>query len=308
MVKTSQKGYGWNRYKNVSVPWSTYDQHNTSICREILGFETMFSDLDVPVQGREFPLSGLVVLLLLKVMLGVSYRTMSSLIKDLRLYLLVGLKRAPCYKTLQNTMSYLDSEILYRVNRELVPSRVRLAGMDASGLRTARKGGWVVIRFGHKQRKRDYKKLHILVDLETKKILYCTLTNGTAADSPQLPIHLQQTEWIKFETVLADGGYDTRTCFNSINERNARPGIPVRKNASSRARGCSSRRHAVLEQQKDKEKWKISVKYTMRVIVECVFSATKRRYGDALASIRDDFRILEAWLRTLLWNISIYPR
>jgi transposase len=268
----------------------------------------MFSELDKPIQGREFPLSKLTVLLMLKVMLGVSYRTMASLTKDLQLYSLVGLKRAPCYKTLQNTMEYHDKDILDRVNRQYIPNSVELAGIDASGLRTTRKGGWVVIRFGHKQRKRDYKKLHILVDLNSKKILYCTLTRGTAADSPQLPIHLEQTDWIKFEMVLADGGYDVRSCFNSISERNAVPGIPVRKNASPRAHGCPSRRHAVLEQQKDKEKWKESVKYTMRAIVEGIFSATKRRYGETLACIRDDFRVIEVWLRTLLWNVTIYPR
>lgn len=298
----------WKRYKDVTVPWSVYDRHYEESYSRVVNLSREFSMLDRPVQGREFPLSKMVVILLLKVMLGVSYRNMASIVRGFGLDRLLGLKRPPSYKTIQRTMEHLPLPVLERVNKQLVPGVVPLAGVDASGLRTTRKGGWVVIRFGHKQRKREYKKIHILVDLHTKKILYSTLTNGTSADHPQLPRLLKGADWVKYKVVLGDSGYDTKECFNVITEHNATPGIPVRKNASPRAHGSPSRRKAVLEQQKDKQKWKQKVQYTMRAIVEAIFSATKRRIGETLSSIRDDHREKEIWLRTIIWNTTIYPR
>ena len=47
---------------------------------------------------------------------------------------------------------------------------------------------------------------------------------------------------------------------------------------------------------------------TMRCVVESIFSGTKRKFGDYLFSVKDKFRGVEVWLRTILWNVLIYPR
>ncbi len=93
------------------------------------------------------------------------------------------MKRAPCYKTIQNTMQYLDTRFLCTINQILVPKKIKLAGVDSSRVKTHRKGAWVIIRFRRYQRKRDFKKVHIFVDLVSKKIIYCLVTKGTASDS-----------------------------------------------------------------------------------------------------------------------------
>jgi hypothetical protein len=105
-----------------------------------------------------------------------------------------------------------------------------------------------------------------------------------------------------------DGGYDTKECFNEITQRDAKPGIPVRKNATTRSKGSPGRRKAVLEQRKDLLKGKNTVEYSMRCIVEAIFSGTKRRFGETLFSIQEKHRCIEMWLRTILWNVLIYPR
>jgi transposase len=46
----------------------------------------------------------------------------------------------------------------------------------------------------------------------------------------------------------------------------------------------------------------------MRVIVESIFSGTKRRFGEYLFSIKEIHRKIEIWLRTILWNVLIYAR
>lgn len=78
----------------------------------------------------------------------------------------------------------------------------------------------------------------------------------------------------------------------------------MRKNAKF----SPARKRAVLQQRKDYEAWKRKVRYTMRCAVESIFSATKRRFGEVFISIKESFRKVEIWLRTILWNVLIYPR
>ncbi|MCD6468512.1 MAG: hypothetical protein J7L32_04285, partial [Thermoplasmata archaeon] len=121
-------------------------------------------------------------LLLFKILFGVSYRTIASATNDLKIYQALDMKRAPCYKTIQNTMQYLNEWFLSKINRLLVPSNIAFGGIDSTGMKTHQKGAWVVIRFRKPQRKRDFKKIHIFVDLVSKKIIYCIMTRGTASD------------------------------------------------------------------------------------------------------------------------------
>jgi hypothetical protein len=280
MQRASLKKVEWRRYKEVSIPWAHYDACRLSECKRILDLRNLFFELDRPVQRREFKLSNLVVLLLLKTMFGIPYRTLASATKDLKIYQVLGLKRAPCYKTIQKTMDYLDEKLLIKINKLLVPNCVTLAGVDSSGIKTNRKGAWVQIILKRPARRLDFKKIHIFVDLESKKILYS----------------------------LLDGAYDSRGCFNEIAKHKAVPGIPVRKNASRLSLGSPTRRKAVIEQHEDYKKWKLKVNYSMRCVVECIFSGAKRRFGEYLFSVKERFRRVEMWLRTILWNVLIYPR
>ncbi len=106
MQKTSQNNEEWRMYKEVSVPWVEYDAHRLGECGKILDIRILSHELDKPVQRREFKLPKLVVLLLFKILFGVSYRTIASAANDLKIYQTLDMKRAPCYKTIQNTMSY----------------------------------------------------------------------------------------------------------------------------------------------------------------------------------------------------------
>lgn len=308
MQQTSSKPKEGRRYKEVSVPWAQYDAHRQDEYKHVIDLQKVFSKLDKPVQRREFRLSELTVILLLKIMFGISYRGIASATKNLGIYKILGMKRAPSYKTIQRTMQHLQVGFLSRVNRWLTPSEIQLAGIDSSGIKTQQKGVWVQIRFRKLAQKRDFKKIHIFVDLESKKILYCIITNGFSFDSPQLKRILKHCKWLKISIILGDGGYDSKDCFNEITKKGAIPGIPVRKNSTGRSRGSISRKKAVLEQKKDIKRWKEKVRYTMRCIVEAIFSGTKRRFGEYLFCIKERYRCVEMWLRTILWNVLIYPR
>jgi transposase len=308
MQKTNSKNREWKRYKEVSVPWAHYDCYRSNEYKHVVDLQGAFIELDAPVQRREFRLSELTVLLLLKIMFGISYRGIASATKNLGIYRVLGMKRAPSYKTIQRTIQYLKIGFLTRVNRCLTPSEIHLAGIDSSGMKTQQKGAWVQIRFQKPVHKNDFKKVHIFVDLESKKVLFCIITKGSSFDSPQLKRILKQCTWLKVDIILGDGGYDSKECFNEIAKQGTVPGIPVRKNASTFSRRSPSRRKAVWEQKRDIIGWKEKVRYTMRCIVEAIFSGTKRRFGEYLFSIQEKHRCVEMWLRTILWNVLIYSR
>ena len=308
MHKTSHKERKWERHKEVSINWKHYDESRLCECKKVLDLSPLFHELDKPIHRREFKLSHLTILLMFKIFFGLSYRGIASATKDLGIYKMLGMKRAPCYKTIQNTFGYLDVRVLAQANRLLVPARTLLAGIDSSGMKTQRKGAWIEVRFHHYMKTKDFKKIHIFVDLISKKILYCTMTQGKAHDSCQLPKILRHTTWIKVEIILGDGGYDTKECFHAITQHGALPGIKVRKNSTTKSHGCPSRRRAVIAQQQDMNKWRENMQSTMRCIIEAIFSGTKRRFGEYLFSVKAQFRRIEVWLRTLLWNVVIYPR
>lgn len=308
MQRTSPKKIEWRRYKEVSVPWTQYDAHRLNECKLVINLKDIFFELDKPVQRREFKLSCLTVLLLFKILFGISYREIASATKDLKMYHALKLKRAPCYKTIQNTMEHLNEEILIKINKLLIPNKTKLAAIDSRGLKTHCKGAWVQVRFQRFCRKKEFKKIHIFVDLISKKIIYCLMTNETTHDAKQLKKILKQSNWIKVEIILGDRGYDSKECFDEITRFGAIPGIKVRKNAITRSRGCPARRKAVIEQRKNIDKWKKKVQSTMRCIIEVIFSGTKRWFGESFFSIKEKFRRIEIWLRTILWNVLIYPR
>ena len=308
MQKTSSNKKEWKRNKEVIVQWAQYDAHRLNECKYVLDLRDLFIELDKPVQRREFLLSRLTVLLFFKIMFGISFRGIASATKDLGIYQILGMKRSPSYKTIQRTLSYLDIKYLSRINRCLIPTAIRLTGIDSSGMKLQRKGAWVQLRFQRYAKKRDFKKIHIFVDLDSKKILHCIMTDGSSHDSPYLKSILKQCSWLKVDIILGDGGYDSKECFNVITKLGATPGIPVRKNSITRSRGSMSIKKAIIEQKKDMEGWKEKVQYTMRCVVESIFSGTKRRFGEFLFSLNERNRCVEMWLRTILWNVLIYPR
>jgi len=132
MQKTSQEKMKWERYKEVSVPWAVFDAHRLDECKHVLDLRKQLTELDKPVQRREFKLSSLTVLLLLKILFGVSYRTIASAVKDLRIYQLLELKRAPSYKTIQRTIEFLSEDFLIQMNKQFHSPMVSLAGIDSS--------------------------------------------------------------------------------------------------------------------------------------------------------------------------------
>ena len=84
------------------------------------------------------------------------------------------------------------------------------------------------------------------------------------------------------------------------------PCIKVRKNSKVRLKtGYILRNLSVTSQKKDLQKWKDSISYGQRWIVEIVFSCLKRMFGEYVYSVRLKNMIQEMMLKASLYKKMI---
>ena len=103
--------------------------------------------------------------------------------------------------------------------------------------------------------------------------------------------------------LFADGAYEGNDIFRYLGDKGIQPCIKVRKNARVRwKKGNILRNLSVLAQKNDLQKWKDSVSYGQRWIVETVFSCIKRRFGEYVYSVRLKNMIQEMMLKASLYN------
>ena len=139
--------------------------------------------------------------------------------------------------------------------------------------------------------KKGYLKIHIAVNIKSKKILSIRVTDEHIHDSKTLPILIddviKSNNIIAIGKVLADGAYDSNDIFRRLMDKGILPCIKIRNNSRVRwKKGNFFRNLSVLAQKKDLQKWKDSVSYGQRCIAETVFSAIKRMFGEYVYSVR----------------------
>jgi hypothetical protein len=157
-------------------------------------------------------------------------------------------------------------------------------------------------------RTKGYLKIHIAVDVKTKKILSMKVTDEHVHDSkalPELVDNIIKSDGMTTTTgkLFADGAYEGNDIFRYLSDNGILPCIKVRKNAKVRwKKGNIFRNISVLAQRNDLQEWKDSVSYGQRWIVETVFSCIKRMFGEYVYSVRLKNMIQEMMLKVSLYN------
>jgi transposase len=153
-------------------------------------------------------------------------------------------------------------------------------------------------------------KIHVAVDVKSKKILSMKITDEHVHDSKALPELVENI--IKSDSIaaigklFADGAYDGNNIFRCLTDNGILPCIKVRKNARVRwKKGNILRNLSVLAQRNDLQRWKDSVSYGKRWIVETAFSSIKRMFGEYVYSVRLKNMIQEMMLKASLYNKMI---
>ena len=166
--------------------------------------------------------------------------------------------------------------------------------------------------------RRGFIKLHVGVNVRTKKIYAVVITDDKCGDSPQFEEPAEQAEQAFANAeksssvntpadpmIAADGAYDTRTIRRYCSEKGIVLQIPVRINFSGNSGGCVSRKEAgsmqlggfdhidkktehefadlTRQQKRERQKvWRKESGYNDRWSVEIAFSTFKRIFGECI--------------------------
>jgi IS5 family transposase len=211
----------------------------------------------------------------------------------------------PDYTTINRRINRLDIKIKEDSKSKEFEDDYIVIAIDSTGIKVTNRGQWM--RDKWKARKKGYLKIHIAVNVKSKKILSMKITDEHVHDSKALPQLVEDI--IKSDSMasigklFADGAYDGNDIFRCLSDTGILPCIKVRKNAKVQLKkGNILRNLLVISQKNDLQKWKDSVSYGQRWIVETVFSSIKRTFGEYVYSVRLKNMIQEMMLKASLYN------
>lgn len=128
------------------------------------------------------------------------------------------------------------------------------------------------------QTRKGYLKIHLAVDIKSKKILSVKITDEHKHDSKVLPKLIEcmaKQKDKRITKVLADGAYDSNSVFRFLAGKGILPCIRVRKNSKVKKTNQFFKNLSVIMQRNDFGRWKGSVGYGKRWLVETAISTIK---------------------------------
>jgi hypothetical protein len=181
--------------------------------------------------------------------------------------------------------------------------------VDSTGIKVYGEGEWKTRQHGVSKR-RTWRKLHLGIDEATGEILAGVVTSNNVHDSEVLLDLLEVTD-ADLEQVSADGAYDTRPCYEAIQEHEAKAGIPPRKNAKIWQHGnCKAPPHPRDEnlraiRQHGRKAWKRQSNYHRRSLAETTMCRLKTIFGGKVRSRLFDNQATELLLQCAALNRMI---
>lgn len=178
--------------------------------------------------------------------------------------------------------------------------------MDGTGLKVYGEGEWKVRQHGYSQR-RTWRKLHLAVDTKSQSIMASVVTTADVQDGEVVEDLLDQIQG-PISQVTGDGIYDTQNCYKSIEEHEAVPVIPPRKNAKIKQHGNSTapplRRDDSIREicQAGLKNWKKAHGYSQRNLVETAIFRFKKLFSAHVSARLFDHQATELFIKCLALN------
>ena len=181
--------------------------------------------------------------------------------------------------------------------------------IDSTGVKVYGEGEWKTRQHGISKR-RTWRKLHLGIDETTGEIISAVATTNDYHDSQVLGDILDGVE-DPISQVSTDGAYDTKSCYEQIERKEAKAVIPPRKNAKIQQHGnCRAPRLTRDEnlraiRQIGRKKWKRESGYHRRSIAETTMFRLKCIFGGSLSSRQFDNQAVELFLQCAALNRMI---
>ena len=221
---------------------TNWPEYNAALCRRgsLLiwldrGMEWLAGPSGRPGRSETYSDAAIQFCLSIKVLFGLALRQTIGMVGSL--LRMAGVDwPVPDYSTLCRRQSTVTIQIPFRRS----DGNLNLL-VDSTGVKMRGDGEWQVRKHGP-GRRRQWRKVHLAMDVATGDIRAVEVTPSQTGDSPVLPDLLDQIPPDEqIGTVTADGAFDTRRCHTAIIERGAAAIIPIRKNGRRRTRGLRRR-------------------------------------------------------------------
>jgi transposase len=181
--------------------------------------------------------------------------------------------------------------------------------VDSTGVKVYGEGEWKTRQHGISKR-RTWRKLHLGIDETTGEIISAVATTNNYHDSQVLGDILDGVEGEIFQ-VSTDGAYDTKSCYEQIEQREAKAVIPPRKNAKIQQHGNCKAAPLIRDEnlrairQIGRQKWKRESGYHRRSLAETTMFRLKCIFGGTLSSRQFDNQAVELFLQCAALNRMI---
>jgi len=179
--------------------------------------------------------------------------------------------------------------------------------VDSTGLKICGSGEWQETKHGLQKRK-DWRKLHLVIDEKTGDIVASELTTNKKDDPSQVPAMLNQIEE-DVESMAADGAYDKQEVYDALDFHKSGPVrgiIPPRKDAvlSENAYNSPTPRdqHIISIKEAGRLKWQEQTGYNRRSLVETAMFRYKTIIGAHLRSRNFESQKTEAKIGVAVIN------
>jgi hypothetical protein len=222
----------------------------------------------------------------LKIGFKIAYRTVQGIIRGLADYLKIEeihftqlrrrmLKIKP---SISNNLDFIDEEPITLI-------------VDASGLTISKKGDYIEEMWIRE--KKEFIKLHIAVDEESKKIVSFRITKGNVHDTKKFSQLVKESATkYDIDKVYGDKAYDNRENFNILDDINAEPAISIRSLLNGQPEILLIKKLGYNELKDTGRRW----------IAEIVFSSLKRVLGEDLLLKEFKAQKIETGLKVMLYN------
>jgi hypothetical protein len=207
----------------------------------------------------------------------------------------------PDHTTLSRRLARLDVRLPVRKTE-----KARHLVCDSTGVKVYGEGEWKVRQHGYTKR-RTWRKLHLLVDEESREIISVGASTNSVSDGEMLP-ELLAVVGGEISQVSCDGIYDQRKCYEAINGVKARAAIPPRRGARIWQHGNTKAERLVRDEnlrsirKHGRKVWKEEVGYHRRSLAETTVFRYKTIFGDRSQSRKIKNQFTEMFIKCAALN------
>jgi transposase len=224
------------------------------------------------------------------------------------------LARLPHYNSV---FRYLESEALTPYLYELITlSAAPLKSIesdfavDSSGFSTGQFMRWLDVKYGTKEDRRQWLKLHLMVGVKTNIVTSVEVTDGYANDYPQFKGLVDRTANAGFQMkeVSADKAYLGATNMLATLQHGAIPYIPFKSNSVPHSEGSYGPKSELWTKMYHfyaLHRAEFLTHYHKRSNVETTFHMIKSKFGQRLRSRTLTAQINEALCKVLCHNLCV---